>query len=144
MARRRTRRWPGCAPGPRIVVGVMGAMRRMAGRGLLAEARIMSRRFGLASAATTGIVITTAGLAGTAGAVAPGYAVGAVRAAQLSARHHAVLSQESRAGAGAGRAPGPAASAGTMSTIAGGVGGPASGGTTTAAWSARSACGPAG
>src|SRR6266700_460768 len=126
MARRRTRRWPGCAPGPRIVVGVMGAMRRMAGRGLLAEARIMSRRFGLASAATTGIVITTAGLAGTAGAVAPGYAVGAVRAAQLSARHHAVLSQESRAGAGAGRAPGPAASAGTVSTIAGGVGGPAS------------------
>src|SRR6266702_2596631 len=125
MARRRTRRWPGCAPGPRIVVGVMGAMRRMAGRGLLAEARIMSRRFGLASAATTGIVITTAGLAGTAGAVAPGYAVGAVRAAQLSARHHAVLSQESRAGAGAGRAPGPAASAGTVSTIAGGVGGPA-------------------
>ncbi len=104
----------------------MGAMRRMAGRGLLAEARIMSRRFGLASAATTGIVITTAGLAGTAGAVAPGYAVGAVRAAQLSARHHAVLSQESRAGAGAGRAPGPAASAGTVSTIAGGVGGPAS------------------
>src|SRR5207245_2479992 len=73
LARCRTRRWPGCAPGPGILVGVMGAMRRMAGRGLLEVGAVTSMTLATWGGATAAV----------AGPVGPARAASAAGGGQL-------------------------------------------------------------